>query len=86
MVIPTRSIIELQGQFTVYVVDANNKVQLRAIKTASAFGQYTVVESGLSEGDKVITEGMLKVKPDMVVNPVEMSLNDENKVNQGETK
>ncbi len=77
LVIPTRAIIELQGQFTVFVVDENNKVQLRIINTASTFGQYTVVESGLKEGDKVIVEGMLKVKPDMVVNPVEISLNED---------
>lgn len=86
LVIPTRAIIELQGQFTVFVVDENNKVKHRIINTASTFGQYTVVESGLKAGDKVIVEGMLKVKPDMVVNPVEMSLSNEMQGNQGVKK
>ena len=83
LVIPTRSMIELQGQFTVYVVDENNKAQLRIIKTATSVGQYTVVQSGLSEGDRVIVEGMLKVKPDMVVAPVETTLNDADKKPEG---
>ncbi|MGE5811423.1 MAG: efflux RND transporter periplasmic adaptor subunit [Ignavibacteria bacterium] len=83
LVIPTRSMIELQGQFTVYIVDENNKAQLRIVKTATSVGQYTVVESGLKEGDRVIVEGQLKVKPDMVVAPVETTLNDTNKKPEG---
>ncbi|MGE5795155.1 MAG: efflux RND transporter periplasmic adaptor subunit [Ignavibacteria bacterium] len=83
LVIPTRSMIELQGQYTVYIVDENNKAQLRIVKTATSVDQYTVVESGLKEGDRVIVEGQLKVKPDMVVAPVETTLNDTNKKPEG---
>ncbi len=84
LVIPSRSMTELQGQYTVYIVDENNKAQLRIVKTASSYGQYTVIESGLNEGDIVIIEGMQKVRPDMVVVPVESSLNEEKK--PGENK
>jgi len=76
LVIPTRAMIELQGQFTVFVVDANNKVQLRVVKTSTTFGQFTVVDTGLQEGDRVIVEGMMKVKPDMVVAPVDFIMNE----------
>lgn len=76
LVIPTRAMIELQGQFTVFVVDANNKVQLRVVKTSTTFGQFTVVDTGLQDGDRVIVEGMMKVKPDMVVAPVEFIMNE----------
>lgn len=76
LVIPTRAMIELQGQFTVFVVDENNKVQLRVLKTSTTFGQFTVVDAGLMEGDRVIVEGMMKVKPDMVVAPVDFIMNE----------
>jgi membrane fusion protein, multidrug efflux system len=84
LVIPSRALIELQGQYTVYVVDKDNKVQLRMVNTATSYGQYTVIESGLSAGDKVIIEGMQKVKPEMVVNPVETTLTEDSKIIPGE--
>jgi len=83
LVIPTRSMIELQGQYTVYIVDENNKAQLRIVKTATSVGQHIVVESGIKEGDRVIVEGQLKVKPDMIVAPVETTLNDTDKKPEG---
>jgi membrane fusion protein (multidrug efflux system) len=86
LVIPTRAMLELQGQFTVFVVDENNKVQLRVLKTSTTFGQYTVVDSGLQEGDRVIVEGMMKVKPDMVVVPVDFIMNENNGQKTGENK
>jgi membrane fusion protein, multidrug efflux system len=84
LVIPSRALIELQGQYTVYVVDKDNKVQLRMVTTATSYGQYTVIESGLSAGDKVIIEGMQKVKPELVVNPVETTLTEDSEIKPGE--
>lgn len=86
LIIPTRAMIELQGQFTVFVVDENNKVQLRVVKTSTTFGQYTVVDSGLQEGDRVIVEGMMKVKPDMVVMPIDFIMNENTGQKTGENK
>jgi len=86
LVIPTRAMIELQGQFTIFVVDANNKVQLRVVKTSTTFGQFTVVDTGLQEGDRVIVEGMMKVKPDMAVAPVDFIMNENADKNPGGNK
>ena len=72
LVIPTRAIMELQGQYQVYVISADNKAELKTIKKGNQLGQLTEVVSGLNEGEKVITEGFLKVKPGMTVIPVEM--------------
>lgn len=82
LVIPTRAIIELQGQYQVFVVNADNKAELKSIKKGNQLGQLTEVVSGLSEGEKVISEGFLKVRPGMIVNPVEMQITpDANKSN-----
>lgn len=69
LVIPTRAIGELQGQFQVFVVDNENKTQLRTIKKGQQYGQFTVVESGLNAGDRVIAEGIQKVKSGISVSP-----------------
>lgn len=73
VVIPVRSVMEMQGIFNVYVVGNENKVQLRTIKKGIQHEQFVVVESGLSKGDRVIVEGLLKVKPEMSVSPAEIN-------------
>lgn len=74
LVIPSRAIMELQGQYQVFVIGADNKAELKTIKKGNQMGQLTEVVSGLNEGEKVITEGFLKIKPGMKVNPVEMQI------------
>ena len=55
-----------QGSF-VLLVNAESKVERRAIKTGSTQLGRTVVADGLAEGDRVITEGLNKVRPGIVV-------------------
>jgi membrane fusion protein (multidrug efflux system) len=58
-----------KGDPTALVVDDKNFARLRLIKTGRAVdGNWQVLE-GLKQGDKVITEGLAKVQPDMPVNP-----------------
>jgi membrane fusion protein (multidrug efflux system) len=73
-VIPSRSIFEIQGQKTVYVVDANNKVVLRVVQTGPSYNNNVVIESGVNPGENVIYEGVLKVKPDVTVSPTEAKI------------
>src|SRR5215217_1861563 len=69
VVIPQRAIQELQGAKTVMVVDADNKVSLRTIKVGEKADKDIVVLEGLSGGERVIVEGMQKVRPGGQVNP-----------------
>ncbi len=71
VVIPTRAITELQGQFRVFVIGQDNKAQIRTITKGQQFGPYTVITSGLSQGESVVVEGIQKVRPDMTVSPSE---------------
>lgn len=59
-----------RGQAQALVVDANNKVQLRALVTGRAIGDRWHVTQGLKPGDKVIVEGNHKVKPGDTVKPI----------------
>ena len=70
-VVPSRSIFEIQGQKSVYVVDENKKVVMRVVTTGPEYDNKIVIDSGVNPGESVIYEGVLKVRPDMVVTPVE---------------
>lgn len=70
VVIPRIAISELQGLFRVYVVDGNNQVVMREIELGPESDDDVVVESGLAAGERVVVEGLQKVRPGMSVEPV----------------
>lgn len=69
ILVPLRAVQELQGAKTVMVVDAENKVSLRTIKIGDKADKDVVVLDGLTGGERVIVEGMQKVRPGGQVNP-----------------
>jgi len=69
ILVPQRAVAELQGLYQVAVVGPNNKVEIRPVQTGDRIGSLWIVEKGLSPGDRVIVEGIQKVRPDMVVDP-----------------
>jgi membrane fusion protein, multidrug efflux system len=73
ILIPNICITELQGQLQVYVVSNDNKVQIRTIQGGPKYGNFRIVESGIKPGEKVITEGMQKVRPEMMVKATDNS-------------
>jgi membrane fusion protein (multidrug efflux system) len=69
MLIPQRAVTEVQGRYLVAVIGADNKVAIKQVKAAERFGQLWVIDEGLQAGDKVVAEGIQKVKEGMVVSP-----------------
>jgi len=69
LLVPQRSVTELQGRNEVAVVLANNKVSIRQVKVGERSGEMWVIESGLNPGERVITEGLAKVQDGATVNP-----------------
>lgn len=59
-----------RGNATVYLVGPGNKVVLRTVMTDRTVGDAWLITSGLAPGDKVITEGLMNVKPGIIVHPV----------------
>jgi membrane fusion protein (multidrug efflux system) len=51
----------------VLVVDGDDKVEARRVKLGKAEGTQAVIAEGLKEGERVIVEGIQKVRPGMVV-------------------
>lgn len=56
-----------KGDTTVYVVDANNKVQVRPVTVQGTYQGQWIVTSGLKQGEQVVIIGGAKVKPDQQV-------------------
>jgi membrane fusion protein (multidrug efflux system) len=73
IVIPQVAVNADQAGLFVLVVDGENKVEVRRIKPGSGREGQLVVEEGLNEGDRIITEGLQKVRPGQVVRPAAAS-------------
>ena len=69
LVVPQRAVSELQGSYQVAVVDKENKVSIRPVKVGDTSGSEWVIAEGLKAGERVIAEGVQKVRPGMVVSP-----------------
>ncbi len=65
--VPQRAVTELQGGFQVAVVAPDNKVNIRPVEVAERVDDFWVIESGLKRGERVIAEGVQKVKEGTVV-------------------
>jgi membrane fusion protein (multidrug efflux system) len=69
LLIPQQAVSELQGVYQVGVVGADNKVTIQTVKLGPLFGDMWVVESGLQPGDKVIVDGLQRVRTGVTVTP-----------------
>jgi membrane fusion protein (multidrug efflux system) len=63
-----------KGQATALVVGKGNKVEMRILTVGRAIGNEWLVHSGLKPGDRLIVQGLQKVKPGQVVNPETVTL------------
>jgi membrane fusion protein (multidrug efflux system) len=70
ILVPQRSIMELQGQYSVYVVDSDGTVKARSVAAAERIGDLWLISEGLEATDVVVLEGIQKVRSDMKINPV----------------
>ncbi|HLJ13953.1 MAG TPA: efflux RND transporter periplasmic adaptor subunit [Bryobacteraceae bacterium] len=69
LLVPQRAVTELQGSYQVAVVDSDNKVNVKTVKVGDRVGSLWIVDEGLKPGDRVIAEGVQKVRSGMVVTP-----------------
>src|SRR5512137_1827359 len=62
VLIPQRSVQELQATFTVFVAGAENQAQLRKITIGPRVDTFYVVKEGLKPGEKVVVAGIQKLQ------------------------
>ncbi|HXC29350.1 MAG TPA: efflux RND transporter periplasmic adaptor subunit [Stellaceae bacterium] len=69
LAVPSAAVLSDQQGDYVYVVDAQNKAQVRRIQQGQSTPSLAVITNGLKEGELVITEGLQRVRPGEAVSP-----------------
>jgi membrane fusion protein, multidrug efflux system len=69
LVVPQKAVSELQGNYQVAIVGNDNKVQIRPVKVGERIGTDWIIAEGLKPGERVVAEGVQKVRGGMAVNP-----------------
>jgi len=69
ILVPERAVAELQGKNFVWLVDAENKTTQRPVKVGESFDDRLMILEGLKPGDRIVVEGLQKVREGSVVQP-----------------
>jgi len=68
LLVPGPALVESQVGTQVYVVDRDNKVESRTVEVGQAYKQQWIIKKGLEKGERVIYDGLQKVRPGVIVN------------------
>ncbi|MCB2222073.1 MAG: efflux RND transporter periplasmic adaptor subunit [Bacteroidetes bacterium] len=77
LLIPQKAIMEIQGIYNIYVVDTANTIQIKQVKVGEKFKADWIILEGLNPSDRVIVEGLQKVRTGQKVSPTMMNQNSE---------
>jgi membrane fusion protein (multidrug efflux system) len=69
ILVPERAVTELQGKNFVWVIGADNKATQRGVKVGETFGESVLIVEGVKAGERIVTEGMQKVREGVPVQP-----------------
>ena len=70
LLVPQRAVIELQGSYQVAVVGDDTKISIRNVTVADRVGKLWVLTGGVKPGERVVIEGLQKVRDGAPVKPV----------------
>jgi RND family efflux transporter MFP subunit len=70
LLVPQRAVTELQGSYQIAVVGKDDKVAIRPVKVGARVGRMWVIEDGVAAGERVVAEGIQKVRDGVPVTPV----------------
>ena len=69
LLVPQQAVTQLQTKYQIAVVNADNTVDIRIVTPGERIGSLWIIKEGLKPGDRVIVEGLQKVRPGMKVEP-----------------
>lgn len=69
LLVPQRAVTELQSNYHIAVVDSGNTVSTRDVKVGDRVGAMWIITDGLKPRERVVAEGVEKVRPGVQVNP-----------------
>jgi len=69
LLVPQQAVFDIQGTRQLAIVGADNKVSIRPVTLGETFGRDWIVSQGVQPGERVVVEGVQKVRPGMRVDP-----------------
>jgi RND family efflux transporter MFP subunit len=69
LLVPQRSLTDLQGRYRIAVLGADNKIEVRSVEVGERVGAMWIINSGIHPGERVVSEGTSKVRAGITVNP-----------------
>lgn len=69
LLVPQKSVFDIQDKNYVYVVGRDNKLHMQSFVPITRFSHYYIVREGLNAGDRILYEGVQRVKDGMVIRP-----------------
>lgn len=69
LLVPQQAVFDLQGTRELAVVGGDNKVVIRPVTLGETVGHDWIVSEGVKPGERVIADGVQKVRPGMLVDP-----------------
>ncbi len=76
LLVPQRCLSELQGKYSLYVVNDSSKIERRDVETGPTVDSFWVITKGISQGEKVVYEGIQQVREGMTIKPEIVELNE----------
>jgi membrane fusion protein (multidrug efflux system) len=73
LLVPEKALISTQGTYSVGVIGPDNKVHMRRVELGPSAQGQRVVNSGITEGDRIVVEGVQKISEGALVNPLQPS-------------
>jgi len=80
LLVPQRCLSELQGKYSLYVVNDSSKIERRDVETGATVDSYRLITKGIKPGEKVVYEGIQKVREGMAVKPEIVELNEKGQI------
>lgn len=73
LLLPQKSVFEIQDKNYVYVVDKDNKVRMKSFVPRTRLSHYYIVQSGLQEGERIVYEGVQSLRDGMEIIPQQVA-------------
>jgi membrane fusion protein (multidrug efflux system) len=68
LLVPQKAVTEMQGSYQVAVVEPDNKIHIQPVRVGERSGSLWIIQEGLKPGQRVVVEGIQKVREGTVVN------------------
>jgi membrane fusion protein (multidrug efflux system) len=81
ILVPQKAVQELQATYSVSVVGQDNKVTTKKVEVGEKTGNLWVIRSGVNVGERVVVEGLQKIRDGMIVEATEIAISDSLKGN-----